>query len=81
MKRICIDMDEVIADALGEHLSRYNLHYNESITVDDLEGKWLWDVVSVERHGVLEAYLRSDDFFEVLTVMPDSQRVIERLQQ
>jgi len=81
VKRICIDMDEVIADALGEHLSRYNLHYNESITVDDLEGKWLWDVVSVERHGVLEAYLRSDDFFEVLTVMPDSQRVIERLQQ
>jgi 5'(3')-deoxyribonucleotidase len=81
VKRICIDMDEVIADALGEHLQRYNQHYGESITLADLQGKWLWDVVSVDRHGVLDDYLRSEDFFEVLTVMPESQRVIARLQQ
>jgi 5'(3')-deoxyribonucleotidase len=81
VKRICIDMDEVIADALGEHLQRYNQHYGEAVTLADLQGKWLWDVVSVDRHGVLDDYLRSEDFFEVLTVMPESQRVIARLQQ
>ena len=65
MKRICVDMDEVMADALGEHLLRYNRHYGEKITLEDLQGKWLWDVVSTDRHDVLDAYLRSDDFFEV----------------
>lgn len=80
MKRICIDMDEVMADAVAEHLLRYNLHYGEQITKADLHGKWLWDVVSTERHAVLEDYLRSADFFAVLEVMPEAQRVIGRLQ-
>ena len=80
MKRICVDMDEVMADALGEHLTRYNRDYDEQITVADLEGKWLWDVVSIDRHHSLESYLRSEDFFEGLAVMPESQRVLQRLQ-
>lgn len=79
-KRICIDMDEVMADALGEHLQRYNRHYGEQITTADLEGKWLWDVVSLDRHPVIEGHLRSDDFFEVMSVMPESQRVVRLLQ-
>jgi 5'(3')-deoxyribonucleotidase len=74
-------MDEVMADAIAEHLLRYNRDYEEQITVADLEGKWLWQVVSSDRHEVLEGYLRSDDFFEGLTVMPESQRVMQRLQQ
>ena len=79
-QRICIDMDEVIADAVAEHLLRYNRDFNESLTAADLEGKWLWDVVQVDRHDALEAYLRSDDFFAVLDVMPYAQRVIKALQ-
>lgn len=74
-------MDEVMADAIAEHLLRYNRDYEEQLTVADLEGKWLWQVVSSDRHNALEAYLRSEDFFENLAVMPDSQRVLQRLQQ
>ena len=80
MKRIAVDMDEVMADALGEHLLRYNQHFGEEITLEDLQGKWLWDVVSSDRHAVLDEYLRSEDFFDVLAVMPESQRVLRRLQ-
>ena len=80
MKRICVDMDEVIADALTEHLTRYNEHFGEQITVEDLHGKWIWDVVSTDRHSVVDRHMRSEDFFEVLTVMPESQRVLRRLQ-
>ena len=80
MKGICVDMDEVMADALAEHLLRYNRHYGEQVTTADLEGKWLWDVVSTDRHWVLDSHLRSPDFFEVLQVMPESQRVMRRLQ-
>jgi 5'(3')-deoxyribonucleotidase len=73
-------MDEVMADAVAEHLLRYNRDYEEQLTVADLEGKWLWEIVSSDRHGALEEYLRSEDFFENLTVMPESQRVLQRLQ-
>jgi 5'(3')-deoxyribonucleotidase len=74
-------MDEVIADAVAEHLLRYNRDHDDTITKDDLHGKWLWDVVSVDRHPALEEYLRSEDFFAVLEVMPESQRVLKALQQ
>ena len=79
-KIICVDMDEVIADALSEHLLRYNREFSEALTVADLRGRWLWDAVPPERVRALEQYMLSEDFFSVLSVMPDSQRVLERLQ-
>ena len=73
-------MDEVMADALAEHIVRYNRDFSESLTMEDLYGKWLWEVVPSDRHNALEGYLRSNDFFENLNVMPEAQRVIRRLQ-
>jgi 5'(3')-deoxyribonucleotidase len=81
MKRIAIDMDEVLADTLAEHIVRYNRDHDEIVTKADLEGKWLWEIVSTDRHDRLEGYLRSEDFFEDLGVMPDSQRVVKALTQ
>ena len=80
-KIICVDMDEVIADALGEHLMRYNRDFQERLTPQDLHGRWIWDYVPPDRLHVLERYMRSDDFFVNLPVMPHSQRVLERLQE
>ncbi len=74
-------MDEVVADTLGEHIARYNRDHGENITRGDLTGKWLRDVVSPDRHAVLENYLRDDDFFEDLAVASESSRVLETLQQ
>lgn len=79
MQRIAVDMDEVLADTLDEHITRYNRDHGEAITKADLEGKWLWDIVSIDRHERLEGYLRSEDFFEDLRVIPDSQRVLRAL--
>ena len=80
MKRICVDMDEVIADAVTEHLTRYNREFNENLTREDMQGRWMWDVVDPNRHAAIESYLRSHDFFAVLDVMPESQRVMHALQ-
>lgn len=77
---LCVDMDEVIADALGEHLLRYNREFQEQITLADLHGQWLWDFIPPERQQALMKYMLSDDFFSVLRVMPHAQRVLERLQ-
>jgi 5'(3')-deoxyribonucleotidase len=81
MKRVAIDMDEVLADTLAEHIARYNRDHDEAVTKADLEGKWLWEIVSTDRHDRLEGYLRSEDFFENLEVMPHSQRVVKELAQ
>ena len=77
---ICVDMDEVIADALGEHLLRYNREFGESLTTTDLRGRWLSDYVPTDRQDAVVEFLRSEDFFAVLDVMPESQRVLKRLQ-
>lgn len=79
-KVICVDMDEVIADALGEQLVRYNRDFHESLTTKDLHGRWLWDSVPAERIPALQEHLLHEDFFADLDVMPDAQRVLERLQ-
>jgi len=83
-KVIAVDMDEVIADALGEHLTRYNRDFPKDfpspLTPTDLRGRWLWDAVPPARQQALANYMLSDDFFAVLGVMPEAQRVLERLQ-
>ncbi len=79
-RTICIDMDEVIADALGEHLLRYNRDFRATLTPADLRGRWLWDVVPTAHQATLEQYMLSEDFFSSLAVMPDAQRVLARLQ-
>jgi 5'(3')-deoxyribonucleotidase len=81
MKRIAVDMDEVLADALGELIRRYNAEFNERLTVQDMWGNWMVNVLPASRQDRLSAYLQEDDFFEDLKVMPDSQRVVERLSQ
>jgi 5'-nucleotidase len=80
-KRICVDMDEVMADAVAEHLLRYNRDHHGNITKEDLRGKRFWQVVPEPHHSALDEYLRDEDFFEVLDVMPDSQRVLAELQR
>jgi 5'(3')-deoxyribonucleotidase len=82
-KTIAVDMDEVIADALSEHLLRYNRDFPTHagpLTLADLHGRWLWDAVPPARVRDLERYMLSEDFFRVLTVMPEAQRVLRRLQ-
>ena len=41
--RIAIDMDEVMADALAEHVRRYNLAFGAQLTIADLHGRSLED--------------------------------------
>jgi 5'(3')-deoxyribonucleotidase len=80
LKRIAIDMDEVMADTLGEHIAWYNRDHNEEITKADLEGKWLWEIVPSDHQHMLQKYLQTEEFFANLPIIEDAQRVIEQLQ-
>jgi 5'(3')-deoxyribonucleotidase len=72
-------MDEVIADTLGEHLRRFNEAALEEISIRDLWGKGLWDIVSTEHQELLRELLHAEDFFEDLPVMPDAPEVLHDL--
>ncbi|HEV2323396.1 MAG TPA: 5'-3'-deoxyribonucleotidase, partial [Terracidiphilus sp.] len=79
MQRICVDMDEVMADTLAEHLRRYNEAFDEAITVQDLAGKGIWEVAPFDRQQQLRAFLDAEDFFEDLPLMPGAQEVLHDL--
>ncbi len=79
MQRICVDMDEVMADTLAEHLRRYNQAFDEAVTTEDLAGKGLWEIAPQDRQAELRAFLDAEDFFEVLEVIPGAQPVLKDL--
>lgn len=81
MQRIAVDMDEVIADALGELLVRYNHQKKTNYTKADFSGKWLWQVLPPGGQDLIEGYLQSEDFFRNLPVIPNSQEILRRINQ
>jgi 5'-nucleotidase len=81
VQRICVDMDEVMADTLGEHLRRYNQAFDESLRPEDLVGKGIWQSTPLDRQQELRAFLDAEDFFEDLPLMPDAQPVLRELSE
>jgi 5'(3')-deoxyribonucleotidase len=79
MQRICVDMDEVMADTLAEHIRRYNQTFDEDVTPQDLAGKGLWEITPLDRQQQLRDFLDAEDFFEDLALMPGSQAVLREL--
>jgi len=77
--RICVDMDEVMADTLAEHLRRYNQTFDEDVTLGDLAGKGLWEFTPLNRQQQLRAFLDAEDFFEDLALLPGAQDVLQQL--
>ncbi|KQN56905.1 5'-3'-deoxyribonucleotidase [Erwinia sp. Leaf53] len=80
MKRIAIDMDEVIADFHPKLVTTWNSHFAQQLTADELN---LFDLQQKDPHKLSEIFALASDpeFFGDLAVIADSQRVIARLSQ
>ena len=76
--RIAIDMDEVMADALAEHIRRYNAAFGGELAVADLRGRHLEDWIPPAQRDAVEAMLDAS-FFADLSTMPDCQEVVREL--
>jgi len=78
MKRIAIDMDEVMADFMEKHLLHFNREFNDTVTIEQLAGTHLREL---RPHLAKEArsFLEDPLYFRDLPVMPNSQEVIEEL--
>ena len=81
MATIAVDMDEVMADALTEHLERYNSLFDTTITKQDLHGFHLREIIPAENRHLTEQLVHTEDFFADLAVMPGAQEVLKRLSQ
>ena len=79
MKRIGIDMDEVIADTLGEVIARYNSEYGTGHSKSDLVGKRFWETIPAEHRKKMAEYFVDGSIFEDLPVFEHSREVIEEL--
>jgi 5'(3')-deoxyribonucleotidase len=73
--RIAVDMDEVIADALAEHLHRYNAAFGAALRLEDLRGGHLEDLVPPAHRAAALAMVDAS-FFEDLAVMPGAREVL-----
>jgi len=80
MKRIAVDMDEVLADYSGELLKRANEKFNLSVTKKDLEGHHIQELFP-ELDDELYDIVNTDSFFRSLSVIEDSQEVLKELSE
>jgi 5'(3')-deoxyribonucleotidase len=78
--RIAIDMDEVMADALAEHVRRYNAAFGANVQTADLTGRHLEDCVPPEHREAAEGMFDAS-FFEDLALFPDCRDVIRELSE
>jgi 5'(3')-deoxyribonucleotidase len=76
--RIAINMDEVMADALAEHVRRYNAAFGATVAIADLTGRHLEDCIPPAHREATEALLDAS-FFADLALLPDCQEVIREL--
>lgn len=78
-QRLAVDMDGVIADLHPEWVRRYNEDYNDNLKPSDIT-HWNWHDICDPRCGKkLYDYLDSQELFENLPVMKDSQDILYRL--
>lgn len=79
MKRIAIDMDEVMADTIGHFLERYNTQFGTSLGLADFHGKHVFEVIHEDNKALAREYFQQEEFFATIPVMLDSTEVVEAL--
>jgi 5'-nucleotidase len=78
MERIIIDMDEVIADPMGEMIEWYKKEYGGKPDMEKMAGSWIIGFPGEHQPLILER-LKSPGFFRHLPVMADSIDVLREL--
>jgi 5'(3')-deoxyribonucleotidase len=78
--RIAIDMDDTMADAMSEHLRRYNMAYGANLSAQDLHGCNIEDwCPPAQREAVCD--MLDASFFAGLAILPDCEAVVRELSE
>ena len=79
MERVIIDMDEVIADPMGQMISWYNSEYGLPVDYKLMEaGSWVKGFPA-QHQAMIRERLFEQGFFRNLPVMEDSREVLEEM--
>jgi 5'-nucleotidase len=79
MERVIIDMDEVIADTMGEMINWYRYKYGKEVDFTKMTaGSWAKGFPA-EHLPLIRERLMSPGFFRNLPVMPDSVEVLREM--
>ncbi len=78
LPRICLDMDEVIADTYAKFLDHYEAIFDYRPEPKDYAGKKIYDLPGA---ADLRTLMHEPGFFLHLPVMENAQQVVEELQQ
>ena len=76
-----VDMDEVLADTYGAHISHYNNDFNEKLSLEDCIGGEVWQSVPEGRQESVRKHAWKTGFFRTLEPILDSQTVLQELSQ
>lgn len=79
MKRIAIDMDDVMSDTTGRKIEWYERDFKVKVNREEMKGKYLNQHVPIKHKGAVREYARHPEFFKELDIFPECQRVIEDL--
>lgn len=81
MKRIVVDMDDVMADATGQLLTYYHNEFGIKLTRESLQHKDEFQAFPEEHRQIVYQFVFRNNFFRQMTVKDDCVRVMERLNQ
>lgn len=79
MKRIAIDMDDVMADATGQFVNYAQQRLEISITPEMIERRYSWVEVFPEKADEIRSWVHEVGYFRTMNVMPDAQEVVAKL--
>lgn len=77
MKKIMIDMDEVICD--GGFLSLVNQFLKSNYTLEDVKGYYIQDLIPKERHEEWSKFFNTKNVYDDAKFLPDTYEVMEKL--
>ncbi len=80
MKRLIIDMDDVLADATGQFINYYEKEYGMLVTRESLNFKDEMDRFPDHNEAVYQFTFRKN-FFRTMAVKENSQEVVRKLNQ
>lgn len=81
MERVIVDMDEVIADPMGDMISWYTNEYKLPVNYEKMVGGSWVKGFPEEHHDLIWERLRSPGFFRHLPVIKDSVEMLEQINQ
>lgn len=78
-KSIAIDMDDTVADTLSRHIQWYEHRFGIRLTLEDLHGKKIYNVVPPEHLADVQTFPCQAEFYQNLPIIDNAVDVIREL--